>query len=137
MRRNVYVIVMNFAVLAAGGLFLMACAPYPQVGYYGLEDAIANAQSEEEREHYKESLRKVERDVEKANDFIEAIDYCEQSGECMPVCIWNGPYLKDAMDLEIMERRGMFKDIESLVRWWRRVKPPTCGIVERGNEAFR
>lgn len=117
-------------------MFLFGCAPYPSVSYYEIDDALANAQSEEEREFYRESARRMERDVEKANEFIMVIDYCTQTHECVPFCDWNGPYLRDAMDIEIMEKRGMFKDIDGILRWWRAVKPPTCGVVQR-NEAFR
>lgn len=70
-------------------------------------------------------MRRIEKEVEKAQLFVEAYHLCLANGNsCRVVCNWNGPYLRDPFNFE-----KYHTDIEATYRWWMKVKPPTCGFL--------
>ena len=103
-----------------------SCSQYPQYGYYELDDAIARAETEEEREYHRKRLERIERMVLEADKFLMALKYCSSDPGCVVWCDGRA----GARDLDLDRRE--FDDIDDLVRWYRNVRPPTCNFVKNG-----
>ena len=107
-------------------LLLYGCGEYPYVRYEDIDTAILEADTPEERAYYRKHARTVENGIEDADKFIAGMEWCKRTNQCYPACDFRGPAVRNALDI----RRG-FKSIEEKYRWWRLVRPPTCGFVER------
>jgi hypothetical protein len=117
-------------ILVTGLIGLVGCAPYPHVGYYELDEAIAHAKTSEESRYYKAKLDQFNSDADAAVLFYERRSRCNKNravdrfGErTMWLCQSHNSRPRDP------DRRP-FKDIVDQVNAYRRDKW-ACGCASR------
>lgn len=116
MNRIIYVFVL---------VFLSGCAPYPNVPYYEIDEAIADAETEEEADYYRGRAAAIEEKAEKAGIFLEAWGACTRSTDCRIQCVWNGGPVRKWREKDMINM-----DIPTLIRWYNDHRPPTCGFIQ-------
>ena len=94
-----------YVALSVSAVMLAACQSF--MTYEELEEGAKTDPKIEKR------LERFERDAERAGEFLETRYYCEATGDCYMFCTWHG-MRGDA-------GRNEFKDLDDLVRWYRRV----------------
>ena len=109
-------------------VFVYGCAPYPNLPYYQLDDAIANAKTPEEKAYHKKRQRAIEDTAIKATRFLGQLSLCRSAAGCQTQCFFSGPVPSDVLNPKPED----IDDIEKLVRWYGYVRPPTCGFVLKG-----
>lgn len=97
-------------------VLLFACQPY--LTYDDLSEGAKTNPKIEKR------LERFEKDAELAGLFIEARWACKSSGKCHMRCVWHGHKGGDP-------NKTKFKDIDDMVKWYRRVVKHDCGFVDR------
>ena len=109
-------------------LFLAGCSPYPMLGYYESDERVITSTSEAEREWFRARVEYFEETYEKAEQLRDLFALCEQPGNsCLLSCNWGaGPVIRDPFDYD-----KHFKNVDTAVNWYKSVRPPTCGGIDR------
>lgn len=103
------------AILLACITFAACAAPYPHVGYYELDDAIASAETQEEADYYRHRLDVFEDQADKAVLFYEMKHSCLTNSDRNGETVW---FCRDHTPRNT--HRRPFKDIEDTVKTYRR-----------------
>ena len=106
-------------------LLLTACAPYPHVGYYDMDTAIANAETPEEKAWYEKQLARFERDAVRADELILAKQLCKLKTDCIWFCQYRS--------INPNRHEPVLDTLEKKVTWYRRTRgscTPYYGKIE-------
>ena len=117
-----------FVYVLMAVVILFSCSPYPRYSYYELDAAIANAETEEEREYHRKRRESIEKTAMEAGEFLRQLRWCNADINCQVLCSFYGITPSDAMDPDPEDVKG----VDKLVKWYAYVRPPTCGFVIQG-----